>query len=124
MDACELQFLDSAITTVTSFFTLMYIDGPDHEKVFSQVFRVLVPGGRFFIWGVALPLPLDREKDIAVFPLLVRLPDGEISTGYGTHWPERAQDLAHYLDLAGKTGFNVIEQRESNRASVLILHRP
>ena len=51
MNACELQFLDSTFNTVTSFFTLMYIDGPDHEKAFSQVSRVLVPGGRFFILG-------------------------------------------------------------------------
>ncbi len=85
MDARDLQFLDSTFNMVTSFVTLMYTDGPDHEKVFSQVFRVLAPGGRFFIWDAALPLPLDREKDIAGFPLLVRRPDEEISTGYGTH---------------------------------------
>ena len=75
-------------------------------------------------WDAALPLPLDRETDIAVFPLLVRLPDEEISTGYGTHWPERIQGLAYYLALADKAGFNVIEQRESDRVFVLKLQRP
>jgi hypothetical protein len=50
--------------------------------------------------------------------------DEEISTGYGTHWPERIQDLEHYLALAGKTGFNVVEQRESDRVFVLKPPRP
>ena len=56
--------------------------------------------------------------------LLVRLPDEEISTGYGTHWPEREQDLAYYLALADKAGFTVTEQRESDRVFVLKLQRP
>jgi SAM-dependent methyltransferase len=124
MDARDLQFLDGTFSTATSFFTLMYIRGPDHEKVFSEVFRVLVPGGLFLIWDVILPQCPDETKDIAAFPLLIKLPNEEISTGYGTLWPEKEQDLSYYLRLAGKAGFNVIEQREHNRVLFLKLQKP
>ena len=124
MDARDLQFLDGTFSTATSFFTLMYIKGSDHEKVFSEVFRILVPGGLFLIWDVILPQCPDEVKDIAAFPLLMKLPNEEISTGYGTLWPEEEQDLSYYLRLAGKAGFNVIEQREHNRVLFLKLQKP
>ena len=124
MDARELRFLDDTFNTVTSFFTLMYIKGPDHEKVFSEVFRVLAPGGLLLIWDVIFPKRLDEQKDIAVFPLLVKLPDEEISTGYGAPWPDEEQDLLCYLHLAGKAGFRVVEQRENERVLFLKLQKP
>lgn len=46
MDARDLKFLDEAFEVVTSFFTLMYIDTADHQWVFEEAVRVLVPGGR------------------------------------------------------------------------------
>ena len=55
MDARELQFLDSSFETVTAFFTLMYISESDHEKVFSEVHRILAPGGKFLIWEGLFP---------------------------------------------------------------------
>ena len=124
MDATDLQFLDSTFGVATSFFTLMYIKGPDHEKVFSEVYRVLIPGGRFLVWDVILPQCLDEEKDIAAFPLLVKLPDEEIRTGYGTLWPKAEQDLAYYVQLAENAGFNVVAQREEKRVLFLKLQKP
>ncbi|NIN67231.1 MAG: methyltransferase domain-containing protein, partial [Anaerolineae bacterium] len=41
MDATDLQLLDETFATVTSFFTLMYVKGFEHERVFEEVFRVL-----------------------------------------------------------------------------------
>ena len=55
MDATDLQFLDSTFLTATSFFTLMYVKASDHERVFSEVHRVLKLGGRFLVWDVILP---------------------------------------------------------------------
>ena len=100
MDARDLQFLDCTFTVATSFFTLMYIKAPDHAKVFDEVFRVLTLGGRFLIWDVVLPQRLDQNKDIVAFPLLVKLRDEEVSTGYGCPWPDKEQDLAYYAQLA------------------------
>jgi len=76
MDARELQFLDGAFQTATSFFTLMYIKAEDHRRVFEEVFRVLAPGGRFLIWDAVFPPREDNRKDIAVFPVTVELPAG------------------------------------------------
>ena len=47
MDATDLKFIDNSFNTATSFFTLIYIPDSDHEKVFSEVYRVLAPGGVF-----------------------------------------------------------------------------
>ncbi len=124
MDARDLQFLDGTFTVATSFFTLMYIKGPDHEKVFREVFRVLKPGGRFFIWDVILPARLDPEKDIAVVSLRVKLPEEDITAGYGHVWPEKGRDLSYFVQLAEAAGFNVYNQREEGPVFFLELRKP
>jgi ubiquinone/menaquinone biosynthesis C-methylase UbiE len=124
MDARDLKFLDGAFNTVTSFFALMYIQGPDHEAVLREVFRVLAPGGRFLIWDVILPRCLDESKVITAFRLSVELPGETVSTGYGARWPEREQDLAYYRRLAEAVGFEVLAQRERGRTFFLELGRP
>ena len=124
MDATDLKFLDSTFSTATSFFTLMYIKGQDHEKVFSEVFRVLTPGGSFLIWDVIFPQRCDEKKDIAVFPLLVELPNEEINAGYGVLWPEDGRDLPYYLRLAENAGFDVVARNQKERVFFLGLRKP
>lgn len=124
MDARDLQFLDDTFGTATSFFTLMYIKGPDHEKVFSEVFRVLKSGGLFLIWDAIIPQRLDEDKDLAVFPLSVKLPNEEIDAAYGVLWPEEEQGLSYNVRLAESAGFDVVAQRESDRVFFLKLRKP
>jgi SAM-dependent methyltransferase len=124
MDATELQFLDSSFVTATSFFTLMYIKASNHERVLGEVFRVLKPGGRFLIWEVKLPPRLDKDKDIAAFPLVVQLPGEEVETGYGVPWPRRQQDLGYYVALAAEVGFQVVDRREKGHTFFLELGKP
>lgn len=127
MDARDLQFLDCTFGAATAFFTLMYVKGPDHDKVFSEIFRVLAPGGMFFVWDVILsprPDEVDGKREIAAFPLLIKLPDKEISTGYGTRWPEKTRDLTYYAQLAKKVGFKVVTQQEHDRVLFLQLQKP
>ncbi len=40
----------------------------------------------------------EEQKDIAVFPLLVELPEEEIDAGYGVLWPEKGRDLYVLLE--------------------------
>lgn len=124
MDARDLKFLDNSFNTAASFFTLCYINESDHEKVFEEIFRVLVSGGRFLIWDVIFLKRMDEKKDIALVPLLIKLPNKEITTGYGVHWPEKAHDLSYYMQLAEKAGFKLATRKEKDRWFFLELIKP
>jgi ubiquinone/menaquinone biosynthesis C-methylase UbiE len=123
MDARDMLFLDAAFEVVTSFFTLMYITGSDHKKVFKEAFRVLAPGGRFLIWDVELPQRLEQEEDIVAFYLRAKLPDGAVETGYGTKWPEQRQGLSYYQDIAERVGFTVADHEENGQVFHLELQK-
>jgi SAM-dependent methyltransferase len=124
MDARDLMFLDETFGVVTSFFTLMYIKGPEHGKVFREVLRVLEPGGRFLVWDVELPARQEEARELVAFYLRVLLPDREIDTGYGTHWPAQIQGLAYYKDLAEVVGFDVSAHEQNGRVFFLELRKP
>ena len=125
MDARDLQFLDGTFHTVTAFFTLMYLKSKaDHGKVFSEVFRVLKPGGKFLIWDVSVPeRPEGEERDFVVL-VRVTVKQQLVDTGYGQSWPEEEHDLAFYADLAEKTGFEMMERREKGQTFFLQLQKP
>jgi len=124
MDGRDLTFLDEMFDVVTSFFTMMYVDREDHEAVFFEAYRVLRPGGRFMIWDVELPARGEGMGDVAVFPLLVELPDGQVETGYGTLWPDETLTTSHYADLATSIGFEVIGDERNRRVFYLDLLKP
>jgi ubiquinone/menaquinone biosynthesis C-methylase UbiE len=123
MDARELQFLDESFATATSFFTLMYIEGSDHEAVFREIHRVLRPGGSFLVWDVVLPPAPDDEKVMAAFPLQIQLPNEEVTTRYGVGFADRVQDVSYYTSLAEETGFRVVDRRQRGQSLYLELKR-
>jgi ubiquinone/menaquinone biosynthesis C-methylase UbiE len=115
MDARDLKFLDNTFNTATVFFTFMYIASSDHQKVFEELHRVLKPGGRLLIWDVFFPALIDKTKTRALFFFKFILPDREIRTGYGVRRPEGEQGLAHFMELAKKTGFQIVSHEEKDR---------
>jgi SAM-dependent methyltransferase len=115
MDARDLKFLDRTFNTVTSFFTLMYIKGSDHEKIFHEVFRVLKPGGKFLIWDAIISKQADSIQDRVLVPLTIELPHGKVETGYGVRLPQEDHDLNYYIKLAEGTGFNIILKNSRDR---------
>lgn len=124
MDATDLKFLDGTFGTVTSFFTLMYMEEPAKTKAMAECFRVLKPGGKMRIWDVRLPVGPNPKQDMVVYPFTFRLPKETVETGYGTMFPKQPMDLEYYEQLAAKTGF-ITDQRETvGRTFRLILRKP
>jgi ubiquinone/menaquinone biosynthesis C-methylase UbiE len=111
MDARDLKFLDGSFPTATVFFTFMYIAPADHETVFREAHRVLATGGRLLIWDVIFPKKADPEQTAIVYPLHISLPAKEINTGYGVRFLDSEQGIAHFVELARKTGFQVVAQQ-------------
>jgi len=79
MDGRDLKFIDNSFNTAVMFYTLMYINGADHEQVFREVKRVLKHGGRLLIWDVNLPVWKDAAKEFGIFRFVFRLPHKEIT---------------------------------------------
>jgi len=79
MDGRDLKFIDNSFNTAVMFYTLLYINGADHEQVFREVKRVLKHGGRLLIWDVNLPVWKDAAKEFGIFRFVFRLPHKEIT---------------------------------------------
>lgn len=109
MDARDLKFLDETFATTTVFFTFMYIEPADHEKVLQEIHRVLKPGGRVLIWDVTFPAGKTDERLYAL--LHIKLPAKEINTGYGARFVE-GQGSDHFIDLGKKIGFDVASRKD------------
>lgn len=115
MDARDMRFLDATFSAATSFFSLMYIQSFDHSRVLSEVFRVLIPGSRFFIWDAIIPHRLDEGRDVAVFPITIDVNRDSVDSEYAVLWPKLILDLPYYENLAQNVGFEAVTQREGER---------
>lgn len=102
----------------------MYIAGPDHTKVFHEVFRVLTRGGQFLVWDGLLPTRLDDDKEIAAIMLRINLPGEVVETGYGAKWPVKEKNLDYYVDIATSNGFEIDEQWEKENMLFMKLRKP
>jgi ubiquinone/menaquinone biosynthesis C-methylase UbiE len=111
MDMKELNFLDATFSTVTAFFTFMYIPVEDFEDIIKEIWRVMKSGGELLIWEPIFKIPPEeKEKKVAVIPLTIHLPDGKtIQTGYGGKI--REQDESTVLAPAGNMGFTVVDKK-------------
>jgi SAM-dependent methyltransferase len=123
MDARDLKFVDKSFATATVFFTFMYINPSDHEKVFQEINRVLKPGGRLLIWDAAFPGKTDERQLYVLFPLHVKLPKTEVNTGYGVRLQE-GQGADHFVDQAKKAGLQLVAREDNKGWFMLEFKKP
>lgn len=124
MDGSDLKFLSGSFFTATAFFSLMYIPSSLYLRIFSEVFRILAPGGRFLIWDVLCPPRRDPEKDILVVPLNVMLPDSQLSTGYGAPWPDGGRNIGDFTSPAEAAGFRIETAKPRDSLVTFVLEKP
>lgn len=123
MDARELTFLDNSFDTVTSFFTLMYVKKEEHEKVLSEIYRVLKNHGAFILWDVTIPKYDNSIKDIFVIQLEIDTPAKLIKTGYGVLRKDKEQNIEHFINIGKKVGFNIIKEEKGEHIFKIIFKK-
>jgi len=124
MDARELMFLNAAFSTVTAFFSLMYMKNmEERRKVFAEVMRVLKPGGTFRVWDVDLSEPPITGKDIYVVQLCCRVGGMEIETGYGQRWPSQPYGEENYISMAKEAGFRLLNRERNEHTFSLVFQK-
>jgi len=124
MDTKDLKFLDGVFSTVTGFFTFMYISEEKYDIIFKELWRVMKAGGELLIWEPIFKIPQEeREKKYVLISLTIHLPDGKtIQTGYGGLL--RDQDESTILSPAMKIGFVVLERNVEDYTYFLRLQKP
>ncbi|MBU7032471.1 MAG: class I SAM-dependent methyltransferase [Theionarchaea archaeon] len=115
MDATDLQFLDESFSTVTSFFTFMFLKPENREKVLQETYRVLQKNGHFLLWDVLIPPQGEHREPLFVVPLQVNIGDSWIETAYGVGWATRSQTPDEIEKLAQNTGFTLKEKKKEDQ---------
>jgi ubiquinone/menaquinone biosynthesis C-methylase UbiE len=127
MDASDLKFPDKSFHTVTAFFALMFMKPDIHEKVFTEAYRVLAPGGEWLIWDSPIPARVAGEDDTFTIHLHTKLPKEAIDYGYSVKRLEVDRSTAYYRMLAEKAGFQFVSSEpigQKQRAFLMRLRKP
>ncbi|MHA2495693.1 MAG: methyltransferase domain-containing protein [Candidatus Hodarchaeales archaeon] len=103
-DARDMSFEDGSFDHATAFFSLMYMRKPRvKEEVLAEVFRVLSPGGEFWIWDANI----SGTKETFIIFLKIELPSGKIvKTGYGAKGKGK-QTVDEISNMLQEIGFEV-----------------
>jgi len=124
MDAKDLKFIDETFSTVTAFFSMMYMNSDDQKEVMKEIYRVLKPSGELLLWDLVVPVRFDESKKVYAIMLKIHLLDKIIGTGYGCPWEHRAQDASHIKDTALAVGLEVIEENSEEHKFYLRFRKP
>ena len=121
MDARELGFLDNSFTTITCFFSLMFMSESTKNGALKELYRVLKPDGVLWIWDVTIPA--EAKADVFVVQLRVQISDDEIATpGYGIGWTE-GQSVDSIIRICEDAGFSNVEVSHSDQSFVLCVRK-
>ncbi|MCE7748800.1 MAG: methyltransferase domain-containing protein [Candidatus Heimdallarchaeota archaeon] len=103
-DALNLPFENEEFDNATSFFCGMYMSNEDKKKAIKEIYRVISPGGEFWIWDSKI----NTEKERFIIVLTISLPGREkFNTGYGTKNTFQNEDI--YKEYLEEVGFAIEE---------------
>jgi len=120
MDASNLEFDDNVFDSATSFFTMMYIEKEKHKKVFSELFRVLKPKGRLYLWDTVIEKNVSSYQ-VFIIHLKILLPSQIIKTGYGVAYKE--QDMDYYAKALIDAGFEIELKETDNNMFYIVAQK-
>lgn len=99
-DATQLPYSNGSFAQATAFFSCMYMSNEIKAAVFKETYRVLQPGGEFWIWDA----PMSARSGIFALRLQVTLPNQKtVSTAYGVR--AKGQSAASLGNLLQQAGF-------------------
>lgn len=116
MDAADLKFTAEKFDVVTVFYSLLYMNRETKEKVISEAFRVLKPGGVIDVWDIEIPEYDGSEKDIFIAKLKVNYADQEIESGYGITYEGYHHCASFIKSLLKKAGFKKVLEETSDQS--------
>ena len=121
MDARDMKFLDSSFGTATMFFSMMYMKSQeDHQKVLSEAWRVLKPGGTLHIWDIDISQRPHTDKEFYLVRLRYRIGKYEAGIGYGMRWPADYRSVEYYVRLAQDAGFQHLSKERKMHIFYLV----
>jgi SAM-dependent methyltransferase len=123
MDAKEMKFLDNTFDSAAAFYTLMYIENKDHKKVFSEIYRVLKPGGECIVWDMVIPERGQNEKEGYMLGMEIQLKNTKVLTGYGAVWINKTQSTQYFTQIAHEVGFEIVEAIEDKHLIYIKLRK-
>ena len=119
MDARTLSFADGTFDNATAFYFFMYLDEDARRSVMQETYRVLKPGGRFYIWDADM-----ETADPFLVELCIDAGGTEIHTTYGIYKKDPVQDSGIIAAAAGCVGFQLIRQTAAEGQFTLCFEKP
>ena len=99
-NAAQLPCANGSFAQTTAFFSCMYMPNEIKATIFKETYRVLQPGGEFWIWDA----PMSARSGVFALRLQVTLPNQKIiTTAYGVR--AKDQSAASLGDLLQQAGF-------------------
>ncbi len=111
-DAQNMPFLEETFDAVTSFYTMMYMDKTERFKSLKEIHRVLVKGGRFYIWDIEMPPAESLSKTVFVANIELNFTheNTSVKTGYGVAMSPSGLSYESLLKVCTHFNFTCIEQ--------------
>lgn len=116
MDAGKMSFIDGCFSSVTLFFSLMYMDGTTRRRVLQECRRVLKPGGTLHIWDAVIPKKREGDQEVYAVPLTVLLDSQKVSTTYGVRWSGHELSGTSIIELCEQEGLRLLTADDFSRS--------